>query len=506
MRDLIDIIIEAGLTQSELAKHNGAYLKKLADLAAAGPVALTPDVSTKLGQQTVKLSPETITALKQASSAGTQLPRTPLFVLDDGTTINGAWGSIQKGVDYTGLEEKKPYNSGHLAELFMGLAVTAKFFNLGYPITVAQMVDMFTFSQISSHTNPKTDKLTSNIVFTISRDIVYPASIKGNPDHLTFKGVIPGVSADAFMQQVKTRQFAADIQSVMASAVRYVNEAPSVENSIKQTQADPNTNQINVTSDGTSDAKMTKADIILSVDGKKINLFSLKTYSTDTLGQISGVGFDQVNRWFETSFGIDLSKYKQQIESAKTPEDGFKLLLQLYDIYYPEVEAVTEKQTPGQEAAIVKQLAKAANYHARGASGEDVEIVKLDDKIKDGNYKILKFSDDLVDAMDKLDLETKLIKGENGRTIQFWVRPEEGVKVSKGANKLCQFRTQKMGNSYRNYFESGPMLEKLTQIGASDAVKEADETELQATHGIIPSDQPTIRKDNIKLYGRGFQK
>jgi hypothetical protein len=379
----------------------------------------------------------------------------------------------------------------------MGLAVSAKFFNLGNVITVEQMVDMFTFSQISAHTNPKTNKITSNIVFTIDRDIAYPATIKSRPDHLTFKGVIPGKSAEAFVEQVKARQFESDIQAVLASAVRYVNEAPSVESSVKRVQQDPNTNQINVTSDGTSDAKMTKADLILSIDGNKINLFSLKTYSSDTLGQISGVGFDQVSQWFQTSFGIDLSKYKQQIEktAAKSPAEAFTLLLKIYDIMYPQIEKLVDDQTPGQEAAMVRQFADAANYHARGASGEDVEIVKLDDKIKTGNYKILRFSNSLYDAMKLLDLETKYLKGDKGRTIQIWVKPEPGVKVPKGANKLCQFRTQKMGDSYRNYFESGPMLEKLTQIDQSAVQEQQVEPQI-----VEPP------RDNVKVFGRKRQR
>lgn len=513
MRDLLNllenIISEAGLTPAELAKHGGAYLTKLVQVAQAGPVTLTPDAATKLGQQQVTLTPETVAALKKAQT-GTPLPPNPMFVLDNGSQIKGSWGAIQKGAEYTGVEQKKAYNTGHLAELFMGLSVTAKFFNLGNPITVQQVVDMFTFAQVDSHTNPKTGKLTSNIVFTISRNIDYPANIKGNPDHLTFRGVIPGVSAEAFMQQVKSKQFSNDIQAVLGSAVRYVNEAPSVKSSIRMTQQDKGTNQINVVSDGTSDAKMTKADIVLSVDGKKINLFSLKTYSTDTLGQISGVGFDQVSRWFMTSFGIDLSKYKQQIEGAKTPEEGFRMLLRLYDITFPELKAVIDNQSPGKEAAIVKQLAKAANYHARGEAGEDVEIVKLDDKIKDGNYKILKFSDNLVDAMSKLDLDVTMNKGENNRTIQIWAKPDPNVPVKKGANKLCQFRTQKMGPAYRNYFESGPMLEKLTTVDTNTVKEEfgsgssTEETPLQVKHGIIPSSKPQV--DNIAIYGRKFKR
>ena len=493
MRDLINLLNETGLTAAELGKHEGAYLNKLIELALAGPVEVTPAKAAELGQNTVTLTPETVQALQQAAQ-GTPLPRSPMFVLDDGSVIKGSWGAINKGSEYTGLETKKPYNTGHLAELFMGLAVTTKFFNLGNPITNEQLIDMFSYSQISAHTNPKTKKITSNIVFTINRDINYPEAIKGRPDHLLFKGVIPGKSAEQFIQQVKLAKYPSDIQSVISSAVKYVNEAPSVANSIKQVQQDPNTNQINIISDGTSDAKMTKADLILTIDGQKINLFSLKTYSSDTLGQISGVGFDQVNRWFTTSFGINLDKYKTQIEKAKTPEDGFNVLLQLYDILYPQIAALLDRQTPGDESDMVKQFAEAAKYHARGASGEDVEIVKLDDKIKTGNYKILKFSDDLYDAMNGLDLESRYIKGNNGRTIQIWVKPD-GSKGLDQANKLCQFRTQKMGDSYRNYFESGPMLEQLTAI-SNEPVKETEEVAL-------PLERP---KDNIKKYGRAFQR
>jgi hypothetical protein len=483
MRDLIDIITERGLTPAELGKHKGAYLQKLIDLATQGPVATEPSYIEKLGPS-IQLSPGTIESLKASLETGSELPSKPLFVNNTGQEYTGAWGAINKGSEYTGLESKKTYNAGHLAELFMGLAVAAKFFNLGNSITVNLVIEMFKFSKIDTHVNPKTNKVTSNVVFTISQDIVYPATIKGKPDRLTFRGVIPGNSANAFIEQVNSENYTSDIQAVLASAVRYVNESASVEASIKQVQQDPNTNQINVTSDGTSDAKITKADLVLSVDGKKINLFSLKTYGSDTLGQISGVGFDQVNQWFSTSFGLDLSKYRSQIDKAKTPQEGFKILLKLYDIIYPEIETLVDHQTPGQESDMVKKFVEAAKYHARGASGEDVEIVKLDDKIKTGNYKILKFSDDLYDAMKELDLETRMLKGDNSRTIQIWVKPD-GSKGMEKANKLCQFRTQKMGDSYRNYFESGIMLEKLTQIN-KDAEQEKE------------TDQPGIRRSSVK--------
>ena len=109
-------------------------------------------------------------------------------------------------------------------------------------------------------------------------------------------------------------------------------------------------------------------------------------------------------------------------------------------------------------------MADAAHFHARGESLEDVEIVKLDDSVSSGNYKILKFSDSLKDAMMQLDLDVRYIGKGQGRTIQIWVKPEADEKVARGANRICQFRTQKMGDSYRNYYEIGPMMELLTKV------------------------------------------
>jgi hypothetical protein len=145
----------------------------------------------------------------------------------------------------------------------------------------------------------------------------------------------------------------------------------------------------------------------------------------------------------------------------------FKNIFSLYDrVIYPKVEQIVNDQQPGKEAKIVKQLAFAANFHARGNSMEDVEVVKLDDSLTTGDYKILRFSDSLYDAFKKLDLSTRYIakEGSKGRTIQIWVKPAEGEKVTQGSHRLCQFRSQVMGGDLRNYFEIGPMMVALTQI------------------------------------------
>jgi hypothetical protein len=246
-----------------------------------------------------------------------------------------------------------------------------------------------------------------------------------------------------------------------------VNEAAGVAGACQQVMKDPNSNQIVITSDGTSDSKGTKADLILSIDGSPVNLLSLKTYSTPTLGQMSGVEFDTLVRWFDTSFDLDIGKYKKDLTDENLSKDQvIQKIFQLYDqVIYPQVQAQVENQKSGKEAEIVRRLARSANLHARGDKLEDVEVVKLDDKLTSGSYKILHFSDNLYDAMKMLDLHVNYNSGAKGRTIQILVKPVDEIAHGQHwANLLCQFRSQIMGNYLRNYFEIGDIMVELTQV------------------------------------------
>lgn len=464
MRELINIITEAGLTAGELGKHSGRYLKTLLSLATQGPVDVVPAAQKLYGTQ-VELSADTIQGVASAVETGEigRLPKAPVFVVG-GKEVKGSWGALQKSAAYTGIESKKAYNAGHLAELFMGLAVSAKFFNGGEPISVDQMIDMFQFAQVGQHQD-REGRPTTNVQFDIQHDIHY-TDVKGKNDNLHFKGVIPGVSAQEFLRMARTREFADDIAALLASAALFVNESQTMANSVERVKTDKNSNQIAVTSDGTTDAKMTKADLVLRVDGEKINLFSLKTYSTPTLGQISGTRFEALAEWFSTSFDLDIDEYQDWFDPALSKEQLHDNVFRLYDeVIYPQVEAEVEDQKPNKEAKIIQQLARSANMHARGSSMEDVEVVKLDDSVKSGGYKVLKFSDTIAEAMKKLDLHTRLIRGNKGRTIQILVEPAESLGRGRvWANLLCQFRSQLMGGYLRNYYEIGDIMVELTDI------------------------------------------
>lgn len=468
MRDLINLI-ETALTPKELAKYQGKYLNILIQMVGTGaPIPVDPSKRSQYGEA-VQIDPSVLPQLEQALNApniAAALPKT--VKLSDGRTM--PWGAIFKGNEF---KAGKSYNAGHVAEMFMGFSVAAKFANVGADVTTQLVLDTIKAA--------RTELSGKNYRFAFSTTIEYPEPTS-KVDTLSFVAVVNAVSAEAVIDQVNQGKLEPDLSAVLASAVRYANESQGVANACQRVRADLNNNQIEVISDGSSDAKGTKADLVLKIDGTKVNLLSLKTYSTDTLGQISGMKFDSLKTWFDMNFGIDITPYKSLLDPTLDNDTLLdNILTKIYDkVVYPAVKSMVEDQSPGQEAKIVQHLARAANFYARGEQLEDVEIVKLDDSIKTGNYKILKFSDNLVDAMKHLDLEVRYVDtGKYGRTLQIWVKPSPDEKVARGANKLCQFRTQRTGGYTRNYFESGRMLEALTEITTTPVAKEVSQTTRQ---------------------------
>ena len=475
-----DIVLsEKSLTAAELIKHDGKYLRILIDLVNQDtPLPIDPSYRDRFENPTAIVDKSEIEALQAALDSGDikkTLPKEVKMYVDGKLDLQPL-SILFKGKEFTNLEGKKAYNAGHLAELFMGLAVSAKFFNIGKELTNQQVMDMI--GHIDYAVEGK------NYVFTIERTITYP-DMGAKSDTLSFLARVPARSAESFIEQAKKTKFDGDLQAIFSSAIKYVNESSSVSTSCEKVRKDKNNNRIDVISDGTTDAKGTKADLTLKVDGSKVNLLSLKTFGSDTLGQFSGLTLPNLTKWFKINFNLDITPYVSQFSPDLGEEQIYKNLLKFYDdIVHPYVVKTIEDQEPGKEAEIVKQLSHAANIYARGESLEDVEIVKLDDKISAGSYKVLKFSANLQEAMRHLDLDVKYVNQGNSRTIQIWAKPAEGDKIAKGSNKICQFRTSRMGGYTRNFFESGPMLEALTAVNKNvdPTVAPQGRTAMSTTH------------------------
>lgn len=471
LRDLV-IVEAANLAAAELKKNDFKYLRVLQKLGnSETPLEIIPAKREKYGN-TVVLTPRSVTFLNKFFDGSDTTPLANIapssmevYITEpDGTqsarviqTSSLFKSGIFKGTEGQAKSGKtgKEYNAGHLTELFMGLAVSAKFFAAGAPITKQQLLDMF--GHMDTHTHEKT------VEFTTTRIITY-TDRNNKSDTLYFSANIPSGSAESFIKQYNERKLEADLEALIASAVLYCNDSASVKNACEKVYQDKNNNRIDVASDGTGDATATKADLTLKVDGTNVNLLSLKTYSTKTIGQMSGLKFPTLKMFFDTVFGFDLSPYAKSFEESLPKEQLIKNLINLYDTtIFPAVEKIFENQKPGVEASIVKKLGRAALLFARGDKMEDIEVVKLNDKLSAGEYKIMKFSDNLPDVMKHYDMEVKKVgDGEKGRTIQIWVKPAPGERVIRGSHMLCQIRSQVQGGYMRNNFETGAVLVELT--------------------------------------------
>jgi len=477
MRNLINIV-ETALTPAEISKYNGKYLEILIQLIGTGtPIAIDTDHRSKLGDA-VEIDKSILPALNKAladpDNIKTLLPKK--IPLTDGRMIS--WSNLLKGPEFTGLEVKQKYNIGHLAELFMGVAIFSKFANFGGDVNAQQVMTVMSYLQQGTQK--------SSYMFELTRAVRYPES-GSKEDTVYFKALVPGNSAQEFINQLAAGKLDPKLMNVLNSAVKFANESGGVANACQRVRKDLNNNNIQVVSDGTSDAKGTKADMVLAVDGQKINLLSLKT-DTKTLGQKSGLEFENVQYFFATSFGIDITPYRSYLDPTLGKEKLFQnLCVELYDkIIYPQVKRMVEDQTPAREVSLIKRLSRAANIFARGDKLEDIVIVKLNDKVAAGNYKVMRYTDALEDAMKHLDLDVNYQTREGGRTIQILVKPKPGEKLGSKSNLLCQFRTQLMGDYPRNYFEVGEIMEDLVSIDERQpAAREpaTREPELRTTAG-----------------------
>jgi hypothetical protein len=460
MRDLIDIVTlqEKALTPAELGKHGGQYLTVLIELIGTGvPISVDPKYRNDLGDAVeidASIVPELERALVDPENIKSALPKG--LPLTNGTVI--PFSALFKGPEFTGREGKKTYNTGHLAELFMGVAVFSKFANLGGNITVENLIDVIG--------NMQQGVVKQSYTFDLVRDISYPEP-KAKIDKLTFRALVPGKSAQSFVNQLQSGDITQDLRNVMSSAVLFANSSETVQNACQRVREDLGSNDIQVVSDGSSDAKGTKADMVLKIDGQKINLLSLKTDSP-TLGQFSGFEYENIFKFFNIGLGLDISMFQKYLDPTRYSKEI--LLAHLFDIYdsyvYPTAVRNVANNNPQHEENIVKRLATGANIFARGESLEDVDIVKLDDKVNTGNYKVMKYSDSLYEAMKELDLYVDYVRGKQSRTLKIMVRPAES-KNKRQSNLLCQFRTQLMGGYPRNYFEVGDIMEDLVTIDQS---------------------------------------
>jgi hypothetical protein len=494
MRDLINIINETALSPSGLQP---VYLKNLIDLVGK-ELPVVPGQQDKLGP-TVVLAPEMKQVLQDIydstggkTGAGNYLiipGPFPKLITTTGKKIS--LSALEKSPAIKGKDQD--YGVGDIGEIALGVAAGARFLNAGKPINYAQFVGLanqLTPSIIRSKSGKALDSL----------QLLYTGRIKhesGKEDNFTLVVMAPGRSIKEFANFMKNpKDLPPAVQGTILSAIDYANGSERITAGVQQTSANPDTNTIEVSCDGVSNQKGTKADLVMTIDGSRIHLISAKA-GPSQLGQASGHQWAKQEQFFQTVFGVDIAPYAQAW--GKTNEEHLDALQQIWSrLVIPKVQQLTGGDSVQKEKILIRSLANGLirysnNTNAETGEVETVDIVKLLTDPGSPGYSLLRIDSRLTAALEKTDLYGEPTK--NGQGIQ--------VSGQVNGKKSLLFKARSYyspaGKVVRTIIEGGPLLDELalaTPIQAPAIEEPPVKEELT----------PERPKDNIKKYGRAFQR
>ena len=472
---ITEILLEAGMGPATLAKHGGVYFDKLIDKIRQGAqLEISPEYTSKFGEKVVADPSEADRLLMafypngKKEKAKTNVSNIVINIadkdqlknikLDDGTLI--PLGALYKSVDIKGTS----YNKGNIAEGILGAAVTAKFIAKNKPIEMKDLVNVL--MKLETKSIGSTDSKSIEGVF---EDTV---SYNKNIDKIKFRLKLSKneYSPLVISVQVKEKMDPA-ILTMIRSSITYVNNnKTSIPAAIDKLYKNKKSSTIVIESDGLSNNTNTKADLHVTIDGKIVNLLSIKT-NTKQFGQISGMTFDAFNRFSKEIFLLDLTEYKDQFTPAVTDaqkQKNIKTILNLYEkVIGPHMDTFFGKidEKPASEIKYINHMYDTIVKHTQG--DENLELVKLSSGGTPG-YSLHKFDHNLLGLMKKI----KFVSEVTGTGLNRMVR----VKSVATKDKKLEQDLESMGDLFlmarssvqagymRNSIEMGPVLQYLSRI------------------------------------------
>jgi hypothetical protein len=353
---------------------------------------------------------------------------------------------IEKSPEIKGKDSD--YNIGDIGEIALGVAAGAKFLAAGAEVGAREFVDL-ALKMTQNTVVGKKGQLLDSLKLTYKGPLVHASGKQDNVDIIV---VAPGRSVKAFVEMMNTieinQKFPPEVKGTILSALEYARDAPKIKAGIEQTAADPNTNTIEVVCDGVSDQKGTKADLILHIDGKRINLISAKT-GPSQLGQASGHEWTKQVTFFSTVFGVNVSAY--QDAWGTTNEEHLSALQGIYStLVIPKIQRLTGGNSVQAEAALVRSIANGLirysnNYDEKTSQVETVDIVKLSTEPGTPGFSLLRVDARLESALMKTDLVgtatpnnqgVQVVGNVNGKKVLLFSGIVFSAKLSKEVDDL----------------------------------------------------------------------
>lgn len=459
------IINEATLSIADFAKRNPDYWVNLTDIIEQGaPLPIDN------GEVTVEIeNPESVASQMRDIWDGADLATPDQINLIKKIripTIDGEKISIGRIYKSPAIKGKDAdYNIGDIGEIALAVSTGARFKKAGQPI------DINDFLAMANQAKVLPIKGKQSLQMTVEDTISYQS---GKNDQIGIDIVVPARSLKSFSDFIQDLGNAPkNVQGTISSSLEFANNNENITNGVNKTANDPNTNRIEVAAIGTQDQKGTKADLVLNIDGERINLLSAKAGASQ-LGQASGKEWSKPLHFFNTVFGEDVSAYKGSW-SDDQPKN-LEVLRQIYkDRIIPKILKLTGGDSVQKEKALVKQIVNGLVHYANDVSetGESqiIDIVKLSTVPGSPGYKLMRIDSSLEQALEKVDLVGT--PTPNGLGVQ--------VTGNVGGKNLLLFKARSYwspaGKLTRTIIEGGPLLDQLAVVSGNNPATSASATQ-----------------------------
>lgn len=372
-----------------------------------------------------------------------------LIPLNDGRKIG--FQNIFKSSEIKGVSAD--YNVGDIGEISLGISATARFRKNGSKITLEDYIALGKEMQIGPI--PKLSSYQGQWVGTIPN---------ADNDNLKLQIKLAARSMLAFEKFIVDLSSAPNnVRGVIQSSIKWANENAIIDATFEKINNSGTQNTIIISADGVGDQKGTKADLFLHVDDKAINLISAKA-GVSQLGQAAGLDYDNTANFFKTVFGVNTNKYKSKWSADH--KANLEVLRAIYsNDVIPKISSLTAGDNSRKEAELIKQVGNGLIHYANdiGQSGpEIIDIVKLMTTPTRPGYKLMRIDQDLVAALDDVDLFGKVM--ESGLGI--------AVYGNVNGTQMLLFRVRSYhspaANTTRTIIEGGPLLDILATVKDKD--------------------------------------
>lgn len=365
------------------------------------------------------------TLLSYLKASSLKMDSVKLFNDKEGTTV--ALSELMKSEEFGGARKG---NRGDMAEAIFAAAITARFLNKTSEVSeqdIKLIITQIDPNKPNQSFKYKSKNKSSTIVDDITLDInLSVGNLKALTNPLTWS----------------------TLGSIIDASIKYAN-APIVKDLAIKLYENGRYNNIYIASVGTVAQKESKTDVKVVIDGKPVNLISLKADNTKQFGQIGGSSFEKQIELWTTLLNIDPSESRPRYDMQAKKGDYVAAIGQVYKTVEKEFNQKISQTSSRQK--LYSDMSNGIRYYATKRE-PNVSMVQLTKR------EAMVYNFDNLNTLMSFDKDNKLIAKYNPTTY-----PKLEIIDYKTKQVLISIRVKlERDTGYiRNYVEKGKFMEKL---------------------------------------------